>query len=1315
MFGLSRLMELAGAITWRPYGGADWRRPNLRTKPRRCSRLDVLELEIRVVPTLLGQQVFPADYPWNQNISNAPLVSNSAAIISHIGGTIKIHPDWGDDSASNGSNPLYGIPFNVVHGNSPSVTKVNVIIDNYPGESDIVPIPMPANPVIEGDFQNGPNPNGPGYNTGQRGDSHLIVWDEDNNVAYELFGAARPTDPTTMAGGPTGGKWHAAQESVWDMKTDSFRSLGWTSADAAGLSILAGLVRPDEGLPASAGAQGAINHALRFTLPSGDVAPQYIYPASHVVSVSSGSTRLPFGARLRLQNTPAVNAIISALGQQAQIIAHAMQQYGLVLADIGSAMYVTGSSASQDANNAINFTWDMNDVLGLRALTAGNFDVIDLSPRVTGLTVNTGATGSTVTVIGQNFSGAAGHLSVFFGSTAATTVTFVDDSHLTVVVPNGSGTVHVTVQSGVNATDPNNPNDNARNPIFGYGVSATSAADQFTFSNQNISGSNSTVSFANSTVASGNTDALTIVVKDSTNSPVGGLTNAAFNFALSGGTSAGTFGTVTETAIAGTYTALFTATTSGTASTLTTTISGVTLTTKPTITVTPGSVSGAKSTVGFASPTVTSGNTDAVTIVVKDAASNAIAGLTNSAFSFSLSGGTSTGSFGSVTETATKGTYTETFTAGTPGTVTTLTATVNGVVLNTKPTVQVTVGGVSGANSTVSFASPTVASGNTDTVTIVVKDGVGNAITGLANSAFSLILSGGTSAGTFGTVTEAATQGTYTAAFTGTTAGTVSTLTTTISSVVLTTKPTITVTPGSVSGGNSTVSFASPTVAAGNTDAVTIVVKDAAGNAITGLTNSAFNFGLSGGTSTGTLGVVTETATKGTYAATFTGTTAGTVVTLTATVSSVVLNTKPTVQVITGGISGANSTVSFANPSVASGTVDTVTILVKDSAGNAVSGLTNNSFSFSLAGGTSTGSIGTVTETATQGTYTAAFTGVTTGTASTLTSTVGGVTLNNKPTVTVTAGSVSGANSTLSFAKPTVGAGNNDVLTVVVKDAAGNAISGLTNGSFNFTLTGGSSAGTFGSVAETTTKGTYTAAFTGGTPGTIDTLTATVSSVVLTTKPPIQVLSKNALYVNAVFQDVLGRLPDSGTLALWTGQLDQGAPRSTFVNSLDHSAEYYTNIITPAYQTFLGRTPDASGLAFWVGQMQKGMTDEQLEAGFIGSPEFFAHSGGTNKGWVDAMYQNLLGRAPDATGEAFWIQQLAQGANRAVVAFAFAASPERETQHITADYQKYLGRAPDAAGLSFWLDQFVNHGQTNENLITGFVSSDEYFRSHTTG
>jgi hypothetical protein len=564
---------------------------------RRCPRLrqatpQVEPLEGRIVPSLLGQELFPADYPWNQDITNAPVAGNSASVIAHIGNSIKIHPDWGDDSPSNGNNPLYGIPFNVVHGNAPSATKVNVQIDNYPGESDLVPVPIPANAVIEGDYQSGPNPNGGGYNSGQRGDSHLIVWDEDNNIAYELYGATRPSDPTQFPNtngvelSHTDGQWHAAQESVWNMNTDSFRPLGNTSADAAGLSILAGLARPDEGLPTSQGGQGAIDHALRFTLPSGDVSPQYIYPASHMVSDSSGANKLPFGARLRLMNTPAVNNLINNLGPQAEVIARAMQHYGLMLADIGSAMYVTGTSASQDSNNYVNFTWNMNDVLGLSSLTAADFQVVDLTPQVTGLSANNGAAGNTITVSGQNFSGAAGHLMVFFGSNAASSVTYVDDGHLTAVVPNGSGTVNVQVQSGINANDPNNPQDNVNNPIFGYGISAVSSNAQFTYGAATINGSNSTANLAVAIVALGIPDTLTINVVDTAGNAVGGLASSAFGMALAGGSSTGTFGAVTETTTRGTYTASFTGTTAGTAESLTVSVNGITLGSHPSITVT---------------------------------------------------------------------------------------------------------------------------------------------------------------------------------------------------------------------------------------------------------------------------------------------------------------------------------------------------------------------------------------------------------------------------------------------------------------------------------------------------------------------------------------------------------------------------------------------------------------------------------------------------------------------------------------------------------------------------------------------------------
>jgi hypothetical protein len=450
------------------------------------NRLLALAMGAALAPTcsslasLLGQQLFPSNYPWNQNITNAPVATNSAAIIAHIGNSVHIHPDWGEDSPANGTNALYGIPYNVVHGNS--TAKINVVIDNYPGESDIVPVPIPTNAVIEGDLQNGPN-----SDVASRGDSHLIVWDEDNNIGYELYGASRPTESVTFNGDPnTDGKWHAAQESVWHFNTNQFRVLGDTSADAAGLSILAGLVRPDEGLTVAQGGQGAINHALRFTLVRGDINPQYVYPGSHIVSGSQISTNLPFGARLRLKSSPAVNTLISNMPPQSQIVARAMQQYGLVLADVGSSMYVTGVSGSVNATNGLTLVWNMNDIngsTGLRVLSASNFDVVTLAPIVTGLSPTNGPAGSAITVNGQNFSGAAGILSVFFGANAAPAVNVLSDSQISVTVPSGSGAVDVKVQSGTNETDTvsSNPNANVTKPIFGYGTSALTNADKFTF------------------------------------------------------------------------------------------------------------------------------------------------------------------------------------------------------------------------------------------------------------------------------------------------------------------------------------------------------------------------------------------------------------------------------------------------------------------------------------------------------------------------------------------------------------------------------------------------------------------------------------------------------------------------------------------------------------------------------------------------------------------------------------------------------------------------------------------------------------------
>lgn len=450
----------------RIFGPVVRRKPASRSAPRASVNLEALE--DRTVPTLLGQQLFPGDNPWNQKISMAPVAANSAAIINNIvtkAGDGRLHPDFGQDYNTANAD-LYGIPYNIVHGNS--TAKVNVVIDDYADESDLLPVPIPANVVLEGDYQTGPK-----AGVDNRGDSHLIIFDVDNNIAYEFYRASRPSENAD-------GKWHADQQSVWDMTNNTYRTRGWTSADAAGLPILAGLVRPDEGLPVSQGGQGAINHAIRFTLQNSIVLDQYIYPASHTANPGNTNVAIqpPMGSRFRLK----ASVDLSQFNPQARIVAQAMKDYGMILADNGSNFYFSGASASVNASNQQTLTWDDDDIQdsirGLKGLRFSDFEVVDLTPKVTDLSLHNGTAGTTITVSGQNFSGASGHIQVFFGNVPATLVSVVNDTQVIAIAPPGSGTVDVRVQSGVTtAADA----DNIKSTIFGYGVSAVSAADRFTY------------------------------------------------------------------------------------------------------------------------------------------------------------------------------------------------------------------------------------------------------------------------------------------------------------------------------------------------------------------------------------------------------------------------------------------------------------------------------------------------------------------------------------------------------------------------------------------------------------------------------------------------------------------------------------------------------------------------------------------------------------------------------------------------------------------------------------------------------------------
>ena len=268
--------------------------------------------------------IFPADNPWNQDISSSPVDPYSTQIISGFS-TNSIKADFGSGLWENA--PI-GIPYVVVCGNQ---QKINVVFTDYGDESDAGPYPIPLNAPIEG--------NGVG-------DSHAIAVDVENKKLYELFNAH-----------VNGNHWEASSGAIFDLTSNALRPETWTSADAAGLPIFAGLVRYDEV------EKGVIDHAIRFTLTSSNVKPAYIYPARHKVNSSGGQYSLPFGARIRLK----AGFNISSFSQRNQVILQAMKKYGLILADIGSNLYISGAPDER---------WNNDELRQLGQLKGSDFEVV---------------------------------------------------------------------------------------------------------------------------------------------------------------------------------------------------------------------------------------------------------------------------------------------------------------------------------------------------------------------------------------------------------------------------------------------------------------------------------------------------------------------------------------------------------------------------------------------------------------------------------------------------------------------------------------------------------------------------------------------------------------------------------------------------------------------------------------------------------------------------------------------------------------------------------------------------------------------------
>lgn len=273
--------------------------------------------------------IFPANNIWNTPVDTLPVDPNSAAYIASIGTNAGVHPDFGSGTWDGG--PI-GIPYVVVSRTQP---KVPIQFVEFGDESDPGPYPIPPDAPIEG----GPNSDG---------DRHVLVVDNDNCLLYELYHAYPQSD----------GSWQAGSGAIFDLRSSALRPAGWTSADAAGLPILAGLVRYNEV------ASGEIRHALRFTVPQTRRA--YVWPARHFASSLTDSAYPPMGQRVRLR----ADFEISGFSFEVQIILQALKKYGMIVADNGSAWYLSGVPDER---------WNNDTLRELHQVKGSDFEAVDVS------------------------------------------------------------------------------------------------------------------------------------------------------------------------------------------------------------------------------------------------------------------------------------------------------------------------------------------------------------------------------------------------------------------------------------------------------------------------------------------------------------------------------------------------------------------------------------------------------------------------------------------------------------------------------------------------------------------------------------------------------------------------------------------------------------------------------------------------------------------------------------------------------------------------------------------------------------------------
>ncbi len=277
--------------------------------------------------------IFPADNPWNTDISAYPVHANSDAFIASIGLDTGMHADFG--TVWEGA-PI-GIPYVVIPGDQPRVP----VTFEYEEDSDPGPYPIPPDAPIEG----GPDSDG---------DRHILALDLDNCMLYELFAAY------TDDGGQS---WSAGSGAIFDLTTNDLRPDGWTSADAAGLPIYPGLVTYEEVVE-----EGVIDHALRFTVSSSQRG--YIHPATHFASDDTNPDLPPMGLRVRMK----ADYDCSGLASEIQVICTALKTYGMFVADNGSDWYLSGAPHPM---------WSDDNLHDIDGITGAAFEVVETGAIIT--------------------------------------------------------------------------------------------------------------------------------------------------------------------------------------------------------------------------------------------------------------------------------------------------------------------------------------------------------------------------------------------------------------------------------------------------------------------------------------------------------------------------------------------------------------------------------------------------------------------------------------------------------------------------------------------------------------------------------------------------------------------------------------------------------------------------------------------------------------------------------------------------------------------------------------------------------------------